>query len=356
MNIPKTMKALVAYEPNKNKLEEVPVPKPKKDEILIKVEACGVCAGDIKAYHGAVRFWGENGKNQYTEPPFIPGHEFLGFIVAMGDDISGFKIGDRVISEQIVPCGECKFCTTGRHWMCQRHDVYGFRGRVNGGMAQYAILPIGSINYLVPKEIPIEAAVLIEPYACAKHAVDRGNIGQEDVVVLAGAGTLGLGMVGYIRKKNPAKLIVLDMKDDRLQLAKDFGADLVFNPSKVDVVAEIMRITDDYGCDVYIEASGHHSGVQQGLDLLRKMGRFVEFSVFSRPATVDWSIISDSKELDVLGAHLSPYCYEPVIKWIADGSMPTKGVVTNTFSLEDWEKAFAIAEAGQNTIKVMLVP
>lgn len=356
-NLLEKMKALVAYAPGDYRFEEVPVPRAGEGEIVIKVEACGICAGDLKAFHGAPSFWGGEGNPPYIKAPMIPGHEFLGTIVELGTNVKGdFEIGDRVISEQIIPCWECKFCKTGRHWMCQKHDVYGFQNNVNGGMAEYMKFPKEALNYKVPKDIPTEKAILIEPYACSKHCVDRGNISNEDVVVLSGAGTLGLGMVGAIRLKNPKTLVVLDMKDERLELAKKFGADVVINPSKENVVEKIMEMTEGYGCDVYIEATGHPKSVQQGLEAIRKMGTFVEFSVFKDLATVDWSIISDRKELNLYGAHLSPYCYEPVTEWIRDGKLPTEGVVTHKFSLEEWEKAFSMAEKGDESIKVILVP
>ena len=170
-------------------------------------------------------------------------------------------------------------------------------------------------------------------------------------------GTLGLGMVGALRQANPKLLIVLDMNDERLKKAKEFGADLVINPGKEDAVAKIKELTGGYGCDIYIEASGHPSSVQQGLDCIRKMGRFVEFSVFGAPVTVDWSIISDRKELDLLGVHLSPFCFDTVIEWIGNGKLPTDGVVTHKFPLEKWEEAFHIAKTGENgALKVVLVP
>ncbi|ACL69085.1 erythritol/L-threitol dehydrogenase [Halothermothrix orenii] len=357
VNLPEKMKALVAYAPGDYRFEEVDVPRAGEGEIVVKVEACGICAGDIKAYHGAPSFWGGEGNPPYIKAPMIPGHEFIGEIVEKGAEVSDdFEIGDRVISEQIVPCWECKFCRTGRYWMCQKHDVYGFQNNVNGGMAEYMKFPKEAINYKVPKDIPIEKAILIEPYACSKHAVDRANISNEDVVVLSGAGTLGLGMVGAIKLRNPKSLVVLDLKDDRLELAKKFGADITMNPKKENVVEKILEMTDGYGCDIYIEATGHPSSVQQGLEAIRKLGTFVEFSVFGDLVTTDWSIISDRKELDVLGSHLGPYCYEPVIEWIANGKLPTEGVVTHKFPLEKWKEAFEKAEKGQDSIKVVLVP
>jgi len=355
--IPEKMRALVVYGPEDYRLEEVPVPEIKEDEILVKVEACGICASDIKTYRGAPKIWGGEGNVPYIRTPVIAGHEFVGTVVKVGPKAKGsFQPGDRIASEQIVPCRECRYCERGQYWMCQVHDIYGFRPNVNGGMAEYMKFPKNALNYRVPKHIPTEKAVLIEPYACAKHCVDRANISNEDVVVLAGAGTLGLGMVGAIKLRNPKTLVVLDLKESRLALARKFGADYTWNPAKDNVMEKIMELTDGYGCDVYIEATGHPASVKQGLEMIRKLGTFVEFSVFKDLVTVDWSIIGDTKELNLYGAHLSPYCYESVIDWIASGKLPTEGVVTHRYPLERWEEAFALAERGEESLKVILVP
>ncbi len=356
VDLPKKMKALMARAPGQYKVEEVDTPRAGDDDIIIKIEACGICAGDAKAYHGAERFWGSPTQPAYIKAPVIPGHEFIGHIVELGESIKGFAIGDRVAADQIVPCWECRFCKSGKYWMCQKHDIYGFQNNVNGGFAEYAKLPKGSLNWHVPQDIPMESAILIEPYACAKHAVDRAQVTPTDVVVLAGVGCLGLGMVGYLKMHSPMKLVVLDMKDSRLELAKEFGADVTINPSKEDAVAKVLEMTDDYGCDIYIEATGHPSAVKQGMDMVRKLGRFVEFSVFGKETTLDWSVIGDVKELDLLGAHLSPYCFPPVIEWIANGQLPTKGVVSHVFKLDDWQKGFDLAASGENATRVVITP
>ena len=305
--LPETMRAVVAYAPGDYRLETVPVPRAGADEIIVKVEACGICAGDIKSYVGAESFWGGNGQPPYIKAPMIPGHEFLGHVVEMGENVAkkgSVKLGDRLISEQIVPCWECRFCKRGEYWMCEKHDVYGFQNNVNGGFAEYMRYPKEGINHQVPQDLPIEKAILIEPYACSAWCVKRANIQWDDVVVLAGAGTLGLGMVGAAKLHSPKKLVVMDTKPDRLELAKKFGADLVLNPLNDDVVKIVKDMTNGYGCDVFIEATGHPNAVVQGLQMIRKLGRFVEFSVFSHDVTVDWSIISDRKQLDILGVHL----------------------------------------------------
>lgn len=358
--LPETMQAIVAYAPGDYRLETVEVPRAGPDDIIIEVEACGICASDIKTFEGAPSFWGDDkGQPRYVKAPMIPGHEFIGRAVEIGERVAQkgeYKVGDRLISEQIVPCEECRYCKRGEYWMCERHDVYGFQNNVNGGMAKYMRFPKESRTHRLPQDLAMEKAVLVEPYACSVHAVNRGLIQLDDVVVLAGAGPLGLGMVGAARLKNPSKLIVLDTKPERLELARRFGADLVMNPAKEDVVQAVKDLTEGYGCDVYIEATGHPSAVTQGLNMIRKLGRFVEFSVFGHEVTADWSIISDRKQLDLYGAHLGPYCYPLTIAAINDGRLPTEGVVTTVLPLAEFKKGFDMMKKGEGSIKIVLVP
>ena len=350
--LPKTMKALVAYDKGDYRFEaQYPVPECGDDDIVIKTEGCGICAGDLKCYHGNST-WGDETHAKWVRPPFIPGHEFLGHVAARGKNVTAYEIGDRVIADQIIPCGECRFCRTGRYWMCEPHAIFGFQKENNGGMAEYVRFPKNAVVHRVPEEMTLEQALMIEPYSCSKHAVDRADIGIEDVVVISGAGTLGLGMITYARQMNPARLIALDMMDERLQKAKEFGADIVINPGKEDALQIIRDMTEGYGCDIYIEATGHPSSVVQGLQMVRRLGRFVEFGVFAQQTTVDWTLIGDNKELDVLGSHLSPYCYPFVIEHIADGTLKTDGMIRSTFPLEDWETAFDYATGKHGDFKV----
>lgn len=353
MEIPKTMKALVAYDKGDYRYEPAyPTPDCGDDDIIIKTEGCGICAGDLKCYQGNST-WGDETHKKWVRPPFMPGHEFLGHIVKMGINVSDYKIGERIIAEQIVPCGKCKFCKTGRYWMCQPHATFGFQKENNGGMAEYVRYPKTAVIHRVPDDLPLEKALLIEPYSCSKHAVDRANMSVEDVVVISGAGTLGLGMVTYAHRIRPAKLVVLDMKDERLEKAKEFGADIVINPSKENAIEKISDLTDGYGCDIYIEATGHPSSVVQGLQVIRKLGTFVEFGVFAESTNVDWTLIGDNKELNVLGSHLSPYCYPYVIENIHNGNLKTDGIVSNRkFDLANWQEAFDYATGKHGDFKI----
>ncbi|HHX43637.1 MAG TPA: alcohol dehydrogenase catalytic domain-containing protein [Chloroflexi bacterium] len=360
LNLPETMRAVVCHGPRDYRLESVPTPTAGPGEVVVRVLAAGICAGDAKCYAGAPLFWGDAHREGYCQPPITPGHEFVGEVVALGegaDERYGVAIGDRVLSEQIVPCWECRFCRRGQYWMCDRkHDVYGFRQRTPGAMAEYMTFPRDAIVHHVPESLSLRQAVYIEPLACAIHAVQRAMIELGDVVVVSGCGPLGLGMVAAARLKSPGLLIALDLKPERLALAQQCGADLVLNPQEVDVVAEVRRLTEGYGCDRYIEATGHPSSVVQGLHMIRRLGTFVEFSVFGEPTTVDWTIIGDTKELDIHGSHLGPYCYPLAMDMLVKGQVPADAIVTHALPLEQYEEAFRLAQGVEGALKVMLVP
>ena len=354
-----TMQAVICHGPEDYRLEERPVPRPAAGEVVIRVESVGICASDIKCYLGASMFWGDAHRAGYCQPPVTPGHEFVGEVVALGEgagDKYGLAIGDRAVSEQIVPCWNCRYCQRGQYWMCQVHDIYGFRQRTFGAMAEYMLFPAGALNYKVPASIPTRHAAFIEPLACSIHAVQRGDIEFQDVVVIAGAGPLGLGMVAAAHLKGPRLLISVDYSDDRLEIARLCGADLGLNPAKIDVVDEVMKLTDGYGCDVYIEATGHPAAVESGLRMIRKLGTFVEFSVMREPVTADWTIIGDSKELNIHGAHLGPYCYPVAIKMLTEGRLPMDRIVTHELPLADFQKGLDLVASGKESIKVSLRP
>lgn len=357
--LPKKMPAVLCHAPEDYRLEEYDVPTAGPGEVVVRVNSVGICASDLKCYLGAPLFWGDDTREGYCQAPIIPGHEFVGTVVALGEGAGekyGLSIGDRAVSEQIVPCGECRYCQRGQYWMCDVHDIYGFRKATFGAMAEYMKFPAKALNYKVPESIPPHHAAFIEPLACSIHAVQRGDIELQDVVVIAGAGPLGLGMIAAARLKNPALLIVLDLNDQRLEIAKTCGADMGINPSKVDAVDEVRALTEGYGCDVYIEATGHPAAVQQGLQMIRKLGTFVEFSVMREPVTVDWTIIGDSKELNIHGSHLGPHCYPVAIRMIEQGLMPLDDIVTHRLPLSDFQSGIDLVADGRNSIKVTLEP
>jgi 2-desacetyl-2-hydroxyethyl bacteriochlorophyllide A dehydrogenase len=360
-SLPKTMPAVICHGPEDYRLEERPVPKLAAGEVLIQVKSTGICASDIKCYLGADLFWGGTASHPvgYCEPPVIPGHEFVGEVVGLGEGAAekyGLALGDHAISEQIVPCWNCRYCQRGQYWMCNVHEIYGFKQNAFGAWSAYMRFPANALNYKIPKSIPWHHAVFIEPLACSIHAVERGDIQLQDTVVIAGCGPLGLGMVAAAKLKGPERIIALDLSEQRLELARKTGADITLNPATQDVVSEVKTLTDGYGCDVYIEATGHPQAVEQGLAMIRKLGTFVEFSVMREPVTVDWTIIGDSKELNIHGSHLGPHCYPVAIRMLEQGLLPIEDIVTHRMPLTDFQQGLDLVAAAKSSVKVTLEP
>jgi erythritol/L-threitol dehydrogenase len=354
-----TMQAVVNHGPRNYQLEEMPRPQAGPGQALVQVEAVGICASDLKCYHGAAKFWGDEQRPAWAETEVIPGHEFVGRVVELDEAAAqrwNISTGDRVTSEQIVPCWKCRYCRRGQYWMCAPHDIYGFKRRTPGAMAEYMVFPAEALVHRVSDQLPAAHAAFVEPLSCALHAVERARISFGDVVVVAGCGPIGLAMIAGAAAKFPAEVVALDLSDARLAVASKCGATLTLNIGRDDVGTAVRDLTEGYGADIYLEASGHPSAVSQGLQLLRKLGTFVEYSVFGSDATVDWSIISDDKELDVLGAHLGPHCWPAAARMLDSGRLPLSDIVTHQLPLRDFQQGLDAVADQTGSIKVSLLP
>ena len=358
-HLPRSMECVICHGPHDYQHDEKPVPTVGQGEVLLKVHSAGLCASDVACWKGAFGYWPGDGMPGFVQPPVVPGHEFVGTVVGLGEgaaDKHGLALGETAISEQITPCWDCRFCNRGQYWMCHNTEIYGFRQHCHGAMAEYMVFPANAINHKVPDTVNIDHAVFIEPLACAIHAVDRAAITEGDTVVVAGCGPIGLGMIAAARQCNPGLLIATDLHPQRLQLARDCGADLTLNPGEIDVIDEVRSLTEGYGCDVFLEASGHPSAVNQGLRMIRKLGTFVVFGVFKEQVTTEWSIIGDRKELDVLGAHLGPYCYPRAMDMLAADALPMDRIITHRLPFSEIDAALELTAGGADSVKVTLAP
>ena len=358
-SLPTSMSAVVCHGPRDYRLETRAVPTAAEGELLLRVEAVGICASDLKCFHGAAKFWGDDSRPAWAETDVVPGHEIVGRVVS-ADAVARTRWqvgeGDRVVVEQIVPCWACRYCETGNYHMCQVHNIYGFKRATHGGMQEYMTVAAGSLVHRIRDDIPPAHAAFAEPLSCALHAVERAQLQFSDTVVVAGCGPIGLGVIAGAVAKSPARVIALDRDAHKLELALSTGADLAIDISAEDPVEKVLTLTDGYGADVYFEATGHPSAVIQGLNILRKLGRFVEYSVFKDDVSVDWSIISDDKELDVRGAHLGPNCWPAAIRLIENGLLPLDKICTHQLPLADFLKGLELVESGTESIKVSLLP
>jgi threonine dehydrogenase-like Zn-dependent dehydrogenase len=354
-----TMLAVVCHGPQDYRVEEIARPRPGPGEILVKVGAAGICASDMKCFAGGPLFWGRDGVPGYVEAPVVAGHEFAGIVAELGEGAAerhGVALGDHVVAEQIIPCGRCRFCRHGQYWMCEPHVIFGFkRRRGEGGWAEYMIYPANARVHTIDRRIPAEEAAYIEPLACAMHAVDRGGIQPGDTVVVAGVGNIGLCALQAARRFNPGQLIALDTKDYRLGLARELGADVTINPLEEDAPAQVKALTEGYGCDVYIEITGNARAPQQGLEMIRRLGTLVAFSVLNEPAVIDWNLVGDQKELNIHGSHLGPYCYPKAIRAVAEGEIDVKRLISARYPLAEFPAAMEAARGGDN-LKTLLIP
>lgn len=349
------MFAVVIYGKQDFRYEEVPIPEPREGELLVKIARCGICAADPKIYSGEAYF----SSIAYRNAPIIAGHEFVGEVVKLDRIASekwGLEVGDKAIMENIVPCRECYYCKRGFYNLCETHLVPGIN-RLNGGWAEYILYPKNALVHKVPRDMPWEAAVLIEPFACAIYGVERAGIHFEDTVVIIGAGPIGLLMLEAVKLKNPKLIIVSDHHDERLQVARDLGADITINSKKEDLVEVVKKETNNLGADIVLEAAGTPKAIEEAVQILRKRGKLLVFGVYAEKAGIDFSIVSDIKELEIIGGHLAPYVYPSAIRFLHKGYVRYDKIVTHNFPLKDWKTAIITAkERRDGAIKVTMTP
>ena len=336
--------------------EAFEIPELGEEEVLVEIESCGICAADPKIYYGTAYF----AEVAYRNAPIVAGHEFMGRVVGFGPGAAakhGLKIGDRAIAENIVPCGECYWCRRGEYNLYDPHTAFGISG-YSGGWAKQMVYPKGSLVHKVPENVSWSDAAIIEPLACALHGVNRAQIQFGDTVVVVGCGPIGLLMVQGARLKSPKQVIAIDLNDHRLQVAQDLGASLAINPLREDAVGRVRSLTEDrIGCDVVLEAAGTNKSARSAIDMLRRGGRLMEFAVFAEEVSFDWSIISDIKELEIIGGHLGFHTYGPAIDFLSRELITSRGIASEPFPLSDFKHAIDVSKGAKDgAIKVLMRP
>ncbi|WP_027184036.1 galactitol-1-phosphate 5-dehydrogenase [Desulfovibrio inopinatus] len=242
MQLPETMKALKLYAPGDIRFETVPLADIKPNEALVNVKACGVCGSDIPRLltHGAHR------------AELIPGHEFSGVVVAVGDDVDTVAPGQRIVAAPLIPCMECEWCNKGHYSLCVKYDYLGSRS--DGAMAEYVRVPKANLIPL-PDVVSFEAGAMVDPAANAVHALDKADITEDSTVVIMGCGPIGLFAVQLARHLGAKIVIGVDVDDKKLDIAKVAGCSHVINSRNEDPIEAIKTITNG-GADVLLDASG----------------------------------------------------------------------------------------------------
>lgn len=331
-------------------VNDMAVPRPGPGELLVRVDASGICAADRA-------MWDASGPWQLNFP-FTPGHEFTGTVVELGEGAGekhGVKTGDRAIAELNVTYGNDFFRQRGLYHLTDTMDVIG--ATRDGGWAEYMIYPADALVHKIPDNLSDKAACYTEPLANAIHGVQRANIQFDDVVVVSGAGPIGMGMLQAAKLKTPRKLILVNPGEAKRNLGLKLGADLAFHPDDPQLRTAIADLTNGRGADVFLEASGQTSAFQTGLELVRKRGTIVVFGVYKKKAEVDLNIFGEFKELNILGGHLAPFTYGVALDLMSRGLIDGDACVTHVYPLEAFEEALdRTQQPGEVQVKIILDP
>ena len=339
------MKAAVLHAPYKILIKTAERPAIKSDEVLVKVYATGICGSDLHAFRG---------KHPFVKLPRILGHEVSGEVAEVGKDVEEVEVGDRVVVEPLIPCGSCIACVIGKYNVCKSLKVLGIH--VDGAFAEYLKAPSNRV-YEIPNDLSFDDATLIEPYAVAAHIVKRSGVRVGDTVAVLGAGPIGLCILQVAKLAGSKTVVITDILDYRLQLAKKLGADITINSGKEDPVGIVKDVTNGEGVDIAIEAVGVSPTVQQALKIARPFGQVTIAGFFEDPH-VEIDVLSViAKELHVLGSRLYWLDFETAIDLVSKGKVDVKSMITHKFSLEEAQKAFEIFDQKiQNPVKVLLKP
>jgi len=324
------MKAALLFGPNDIRVIEVKNPKISKDEVLIKIKMCGICPTDIRFYNGV--------RKPIDEFPCILGHEWTGEIVEAGKEVRKFKKGDRVVVIPRVICKECYYCVKGESSCCVN---VGYGG-VKGGFSEYG-KAINSNIHIIPENISYEEAVFAEPLACCINGINKSSIQQGDDVVIIGAGPMGLLNV-QLAKHRGARVIVSELIENRLEVAKKLGADEIINPNRENIVEKIKELTDNRGANVTILTIGIPELVYQAINITGVSGIVNIFAGLYPPKKIEFDFnIIHSRQLSVVGSRdFDAHDFNVALKLLECGVVKVKSLIKEVYPLHQIKKAFDI--------------
>ena len=339
------MKALVYRGPRSLVLEEVARPEPAAQEVLIRVAATGICGSDVHGYLGLT------GRRI---PPLIMGHEFCGTVEELGSGVEGFRAGDRVVIEPVIPCGACSFCREGQTNLCPGRRSFGVM-EFNGSMAELVAVP-ARLLHRMPDGLSPAMGAMVEPLAVAHRAVSRvGTLVAGNTVLVVGAGTIGLLILALAKLRHPRRVLVSDLNERRLALARSLGADVILHPSRGSVVDAVRESSDGQGADVSFEAVGASATVEQALACLRPGGTCVWVGNSQREINLDMQRVV-TRELGVLGSYIyTSEQFGEAIGLLARGEIDAERVISCRAPLDRGPELFAaLSEPDTELVKVVL--
>jgi len=337
---PNLMKGIVVEKPHKYSLQKLLIPVLESGEALVKVNYVSFCGSDIGTIEGTM---------QDVTYPVVPGHEWSGTVVETNPASDNF-IGKSIVADLQYPCGKCKYCVQGKGYLCRDLKEQGFN--IDGAFAEYTKVSLEKIRIL-PPNIDLREACLIEPLCVALNAAKRVAIGKEDSVVIFGAGAIGLLILQIAKLLKAQAITLLDLVEERLQVGKILGATNVVNINKVDPVQYIKSLKKSPS--VLVDASGSANVLKQALSIIEPGGRIgIVGNAASECTSLRPSTIM-TKAIEIFGV-LSPYGYwKEAINLIANGKINTNLLITHVFSLAEFERAFTIfSQRKDGAIRVLI--
>ena len=339
-----TMIAAIVRAPGDFGITEKEKPAAPPGGLLLKVLACGLCGSDLRTLRSG---------HHRVKLPFTIGHETSGEVVELGDGYKGnFTSGDRLAVSPLVYCGKCEFCHKGRYEFCIHYREIAQHWE--GGFAEYMAIPkdaikLGTIQAIPPDLDPVHAT-LVEPLSSCVNAQEVGKVLKGDTVVVIGAGSIGTFHVELARANGAAKIIVIDISEDRLHLMQDYSPDALINASETDPVSEVRKLTKNYGAEVVITANSVPETQVQAVEMARKGGRILLFGGLppekSRPG-IDMNLVHYNA-LHLIGSTIfAPRHNLKALQLIASGVISADKFISHVFPLEQFEYGARLALEGK---------
>lgn len=332
------MKAIQIVKPGELRIIDMEKPHiDEKNNILVKMRAAGICGSDVGIYHGT---------NAAATYPRVIGHEMVGVVEEIGSNVIKLKVGDRIIVNQVVSCGECYPCRHNRGNVCDHLEVRGVHR--DGGYREYMAVPEEDC-YILPDNLSDADAVMIEPTTIAIQSLSRAEIEDDDVIFIIGCGALGSSILRIARLTN-AKIIVGDIVDDKLNDALKNGAHYAVNLSHEDFEEKVKEYSNGRGPTVTIDAACTKDSLMNAIKVTGNAGRVITMGFSISPTEVNQFLIT-SKELDVRGSRLQNKKFGEAIKLINEGKIDLSGAVSHTFNYLDAQKAFDFIDSKDYSIR-----
>src|ERR1700690_3054989 len=348
-----TMKALMFHGPGQISLESVPIPKARPGEAVIRVTLTTICGTDLHILKGEYP----------VKPGLIIGHEPVGVVHEIGDGVTGYQVGDRVLVGAITPCGQCNFCLGGNWSQCSGAiGGWKFGNTIDGAQAEYLRVPYAQANLArIPNELTDEQVVLLADIASTGiSAVESADLQIGDTVAVFAQGPIGLCATAGAKLKGASLIIAVESDPVRTEMSKRMGADIVLNQNEVDVVAEIKRLTGGEGVDVAIEALGTQATFESALRVLRAGGTLSSLGVYSGKLSVPLEPFAAGLGNHKIVTTLCPGGKERMrrlMELVRHGRIDLRPLLTHTFPLDRITEAYKLfGEPREAVIKVAIRP